>query len=426
MTGSGKSKSRKGRRKRRHKGNVCLVTSTFPRWQGDEIPGFVLDLAIDLMAEGWRVDVLAPHCKGAATKEEMQGVAVTRFHYFWPEALETLAYGEGGAIYALRRRPWGILKLPFFLIAQMVALYRLVRRREIDLINSHWLLPQGLTAGIIADLTGIPHIATAHGGDVLGLRSGIFAAAKRLALARARAVTVNSNVTEAAVWSLARDGLPVLHIPLGASPMPVPRPARLVELRDRYTPAGGALLLFVGRLIPQKGCGDLLAAISIIVKTHPDVRLLIAGDGPERVALEARALVLNVERQVAFLGWMPRDELADLYYAADVFVAAPTRVIGGAVEAFGLVFVEAALAGLPTVATRSGGIGDVVVEGETGLLVGEGAYQDLAAAVTWLLENPDQRASMGAAARERAKAHFTRARASNAFSTLFGETIDSR
>ncbi len=421
MTKSGKIKPKSGQA-----GNVCLVTSSFPRWQDDEISGFVLDLAVDLMAEGWRVDVLAPHCKGAAAEEEMRGVAVTRFRYFWPEALETLAYGESGARHALRRRPWNILKLPFFLIAQMIALYRLVRRREIDLINSHWLLPQGLTAGVVAGLTGIPHVATAHGGDVLGLQSGIFAAAKRMALARARVVTVNSNVTEAAVWSLTRDGLPVLRVPLGVSQTPVPRPARLVELRDRYTPDGGALLLFVGRLIPQKGCGDLLEAVSIIVKTHPDVRLLIAGDGPERAALEARALVLNVERQVVFLGRMRRDELADLYYAADVFVAAPTRVIGGAVEAFALVFVEAALAGLPTVATYSGGIGDVVVDGETGFLVGEGACRDLAAAVVYLLDDPDRRAQMGDAARERAEAHFTRGRAAKAFSKLFGEICESR
>ncbi|MCH8861250.1 MAG: glycosyltransferase [Proteobacteria bacterium] len=416
MTGSRKKKA-----KSQKKGNVCLVTSSFPRWPDDEVSGFVLDLAVDLMAEGWRVDVLAPHCKGAARKEEMRGVSVIRFRYLWPEALETLAYGEGGAIHALRRRPWNILKLPFFLIAQMIALYRLVRRREIDVINSHWLLPQGLTAGIVAGLTGIPHVATAHGGDVLGLQSGIFAAAKRMALARARVVTVNSNVTEAAVWSLTRDRLPILRIPLGASQTPVPRPARLVELRDRYTPAGGPLLLFVGRLIPEKGCSDLLAAVSVIARTHPDMRLLIAGDGPEKAALEARTLVLNVERQVVFLGWLPRDELADIYHAADIFVAAPTRVVGGAVEAFGLVFVEAALAGLPTVSTHSGGIGDVVVDGETGFLVGEGAYGDLAAAVVYLLENPDRSAQMGGAARERAEAHFTRGRAAKAFSDLFAE-----
>lgn len=426
MAGRGKTKAKKGRRKSPPKGNICLVTSVFPRWRNDEIPGFVLDLAVDLMAEGWRVDVLAPHCKGAAREEEMQGVAVTRFRYFWPEALETLAYGEGGAVYALRHWPWNILKLPFFLVAQMIALYRLVRRRKIDVINSHWLLPQGLTAGIIGGLTGVPHIATAHGGDVLGLRSGIFATAKRLALARARAVTVNSNVTEAAVWSLAREGLPVLRIPLGARQTPTPRAARLIELSERYTPGGGTLLLFVGRLIPQKGCSHLLEAISIIAKTHPDVRLLIAGDGPERAALEARALALKVEQQVVFLGWIPQDELADLYHAADIFVAAPTSVVGGAVEAFGLVFAEAALAGLPTVATRSGGIADIVVEGETGFLVRENAPEELANAVTLLIKDPDRAGRMGTAARERAEAHFTRTQAAKAFSELFLEVSGGR
>ena len=184
--------------------------------------------------------------------------------------------------------------------------------------------------------------------------------------------------------------------------------------------------MFVGRLTPEKGCGDLLEAVSIIARTHPDVRLLIAGDGPERAALEARALVLNVERQVVFLGRMRRDELADLYHAADVFVAAPVRVVGGAIEAFALVFVEAALAGLPIVSTYSGGIGDMVVDGETGFLVAEGAYADLAAAVVYLLDDPDRCAHIGDAAREQAEAHFTRGRAAKAYSELFREVCDSR
>ncbi len=419
MTESGSARAEGG-----EKGNLCLVTSTFPRWPGDDIPGFVLDLASDLVAEGWRVDVLAPHCKGAARQEEMRGVSVTRFHYLWPEALETLAYGEGGAVTALRRRPWTILKLPFFLLAQFIALRRLVRRREISVISSHWLLPQGLVAGMVSRRTGIPHVATAHGGDVLGLQSGLFAAAKRMALTRARAVTINSSVTEAAVRRLAPSELRIERIPLGADPMPAPDPEKIRETRDRHGCADGSLLLFVGRLIAQKGCADLLTATAEIARAQPDIRLLIAGDGPERDALEALTRHLGIETQVEFLGWIPRDQLVALYQAADIFVAAPASGAGGEVEAFGLVFVEAGLAGLPCVATRSGGIADIVLDGETGLLVDENAPEALAAAIILLIRDPVRATRMGAAGRERAEAHFTRTRAAKAFSALFRQVCD--
>jgi len=403
---------------------ICMVTSTFPRWADDSVPHFVLELATDLVAEGWQVDVLAPHCKGAADQEDMEGVSVTRFRYMWPDSLETLAYGTGGAIYALRRKPWNALLLPFFLLAQIIALRRLVKRRQVNLINSHWLLPQGLAAAVVARLTGVPHVATAHGGDVLGLKSGLFAAAKRVALKQSVAGTANSSVTESALRALAPAGFRVERIPLGAAPMPPPVPEAMKVVRDRYAPDGEALLLFVGRLIPQKGCSDLLAAMKLISRSRPGTRLIIAGDGPERTTLEKMSVDLGIAGQVEFAGWASREELVQLYHAAKLFVASPVRGAGGEVEAFGLVFAEAGLAGLPTVATKSGGIADIIIDGETGLLVDEHDPDQFAQAVLQLMNNSEQAQQMGAAAKRRAEARFTRQRAAAAFSDMFEEIID--
>ena len=403
---------------------ICMVTSTFPRWADDSVPHFVLELATDLVATGWQVDVLAPHCKGAAAQEDMDGVSVTRFRYMWPDSLETLAYGAGGAIYALRRKPWNALLLPLFLLAQIIALHRLAKRRQIDLINSHWLLPQGLAAAVVARLTGVPHVATAHGGDVLGLKSGFFAAAKRLVLKQCVAATANSSVTETALRALAPAEFRIERIPLGAAPMPPPVPEATKIVRDRYAPDGETLLLFVGRLIPQKGCSDLLAAMTLISQSQPGVRLIIAGDGPERTTLEKISVDLGIARQVEFAGWTSREELVRLYHAANLFVASPVRGAGGEVEAFGLVFAEAALAGLPTVATNSGGIVDIVVAGETGMLVDEHDPDQFARAVLQLMNNPAQAQQMGAAAKQRAETRFTRQRAAAAFSEMFKEIID--
>jgi len=403
-----------------------MVTSTFPRWSDDTVPHFVLDMATDLVQKGWQVDVLAPHCDGALAREEMDGVNVTRFRYLWPAALETLAYGEGGAIQALRRKPWNALKLPFFFLGQLIALHRLTKQRQTAVINSHWLVPQGLAASIVSRLSGLPHVATVHGGDVLGLTSAPFLQAKRLALKKCSACTVNSSVTEAAVRALAPSSLRIERIPPGAEPLP-PAAAEIVRsVRDRYARTDEVLLLFVGRLIPQKGCDHLLAAMKIIAGTRSDARLLIAGDGPERRSLERAAAESGIAERIEFTGWLGRDELISLYRAADLFVASPARGPGGETEAFGLVFVEAALAGLPTVATRSGGIADIVIDGDTGVLVAENDPQDFARAVLGLLSDQELAQRMGEAARTRAEARFTRARAATAFSSLFEEIAGGR
>ena len=405
---------------------ICIVTSTFPRWAGDTVPHFVLDLAADLVNCGWQVDVLAPHCDRAARREVIDGVNVTRFRYMWPATLETLAYGDGGAIQSLRRKPWNIVKLPFFLAAQAISLYRLVKRGHIEIINSHWLLPQGLSCAVVSRLTGVPHVATVHGGDILGLKSTLFVAIKRYVLRRAVACTTNSSITEAAVRAIGPADLRIVRIPPGA----VATPPAVLEPR-RHVPESIAqhdekLLIFVGRLIAQKGCSDLLAALKLVVRSQPGVRLVVAGDGPEMDALKKQAVSLGIDNKVEFPGWMNSDELQQLYRAADMFVAAPTRGPGGEVEAFGLVFVEASLAGLPVVATRSGGIVDIVLDKKTGLLVDEGNPEQLAAAVLDLLMDTDKAKRMGAAARSRAEKLFTRERATADFSALLSELMSSR
>jgi phosphatidylinositol alpha-1,6-mannosyltransferase len=163
-----------------------------------------------------------------------------------------------------------------------------------------------------------------------------------------------------------------------------------------------------------------------IVRIHAEVRLVIAGDGPEMGTLKDQSTALGIADQVEFTGWMNSDELHQLYQAADLFIAAPTRGAGGEVEAFGLVFVEASLAGLPIVATRSGGIVDIVLEGETGLLVDEDEPEQLAAAIQSLLADPGRARQLGAAGRMRAEELFTRERAADDFSALSADLATRR
>jgi glycosyltransferase involved in cell wall biosynthesis len=262
-----------------------------------------------------------------------------------------------GVLAELRRRPSRALLLPLMLTAFARAARRAAR--DADLVHAHWL-----PTGLVALATGRPFVLHLHGTDmdVVARRAPRLA---RLLLRRARLVIcVSSGLAEAA-RAFGATNLRV--IPNGVTiPEQVGAEAKPAEV------------LFAGRLSPEKGIRELVEAAK-------DMRLVVAGDGP------LRPLVPQA------LGFVPRDRLLALYERAAV-VACPSRR-----EGFGVVCAEAMAHGRPVVASAVGGLRDLVIEGETGLLVPPGDVSALRAALKRLLGDPELRRRLGAAARERAK-----------------------
>ena len=398
-------------------GRALFVTSNFPRWEGDGTTPFLLHLAQDLQALGWRVDVLAPHAPAARTRDSIGGVEVARFRYLWPESLETVCYG-GGALINLRRDPGNLFKLPALVAAEAAATALRLLGRRYDIVHSHWILPQGFVGALMTGPLGVPHVVTAHGNDIFALQGALLARFKRFALGRASAVTVNSRATEQAVRALAPD-LAALHcIPMGTSE-PVPDPEAVAAARARYRQGAGPLLAFAGRLVKEKGVADLLHAVALLRPRLPDLRLVVAGEGPERAAFERLAGELGIAERVAFAGWQGADQVPHLMAAADAYVGPSRRGPDGTAEAQGLTFAEAMLAGTPVIATRLGGIVDAVRHEDTGLLVDEAAPDQIAAAVERLARRPDLAAQLSANGRRLAKDVFTRAASARAFADLY-------
>ncbi len=400
------------------KGRVCLLTSNFPRWAGDSTTPFVLHLAQDLVGLGWEVDVLAPHAPGAARREVLDGIAVTRFRYLWPESQETVCY-QGGALINLRKRPSNWLKLPALVFFEWLALMALLARGRYDLINAHWILPQGFVAVAAAWLFRKPVVTTGHGGDVFGLRGGLMSWFKRLALRRAAAITVNSSATETAVLELAPELRSIHRVPMGVSVPVSSTEADAATLRNRFRRGAGPLLVFVGRLVEEKGLSDLIRAVALLVADLPDATVMILGDGQERADMEALASQLDVSDRAHFLGWIESAAVPDYLAAADIFVGPSKRAADGWVEAQGLTFVEAMLARTPVIATRSGGIPDAVRHEDTGLLVPEGRPDDIAAAIRRLVADPPLACRVAYAGYALANSAFTRERCAGVFADLF-------
>jgi phosphatidylinositol alpha-1,6-mannosyltransferase len=201
--------------------------------------------------------------------------------------------------------------------------------------------------------------------------------------------------------------LPSVVVPPGVDVdrfRPLEPAARADARRQHGLPENGRLVLGLSRLVPRKGFDTVLRAAGRLTGTHPDLVVAIAGDGRDRARLLRVASEAGAPAR--FLGRVPDDALPALYACADVFaMCCRDRWAGLEQEGFGIVFLEAAAAGVPAVAGRSGGSHEAVVDGETGFVVDDlGGATD---ALARLLDDAALRAALGNAARIRAVAAFT-------------------
>jgi glycosyltransferase involved in cell wall biosynthesis len=244
-------------------------------------------------------------------------------------------------------------------------------------------------------------------------------------LQQAAAVTVNSSATEGVALRLGAAPDRLLRVPMGATVAPPQEAGRVAALRVRLRRATGPLLVFVGRVVPEKGIGDALAALALLRAQLPDATLAVVGDGPERAAFEAEARRLGVASQVTFVGAVPPAEVPLYLAAADLFVGPSRRSVEGGTEAQGLSFVEAQLAGLPVIATNAGGLRDVVTDGVTAIVVPQADPRAIADAVLRLQLDPALAQRLAQAGRARALAHFSRDASADAFSAVYARLLGS-
>ncbi len=195
---------------------------------------------------------------------------------------------------------------------------------------------------------------------------------------------------------------PLEHLPSGVDVDTYrPDPVARERIRIRHGLGDRPTVVCISRLVPRKGQDMLIRAFPAIRERAPDAALLIVGGGPYEEKLHALARESGVAEDVIFAGSVPWAELPAHYAAGDVF-AMPCRTRGRGldVEALGIVFLEAAAAGLPVVVGRSGGAPETVRDGVTGHVVDGRDVAELADVVGGLLADPERAAKMGAAGRE--------------------------
>ncbi len=375
-----------------------FLTQTYPRFDGDTSGPFIRDLARALVSGGDRVTVLTPHAEGVQPRWDDGGVDVRSFRYA-PERWELLGYSRSlEADETMRVGAMGVT--PLYLLGAFQAVRAELRRKSYDLIQAHWVVPNGLVAHHFADR--IPVAVGLHGSDVFlaekrGLRQWVKGALSR--------TSVLTGCSPELVDRVCAVGFPKERarvIPYGVnSSLFSPDPSRRSIWRQKLGIADDVpMLVSVGRMATKKGYHVLFEELEELMNSKPDLHLVLAGAGDRLEELRSRAR--GFSQRVHFPGAVYRDTLPDLYRAADAFVLPAVHDPKGNVDGLPNVILEAMASGLPVVATRISGIPLAIEDGIHGRLVPEQDAGSLIAAILDVLSDGDRAGRMGEEGRRRA------------------------
>ena len=338
-------------------------------------------VARELVRRGAQVEVWTVLRDGLSERDEVDGVAVRRLPAPLPRT------SASGAARFLADLP------------SAVGAWRdSVRSFRPGLLHVHCFGPNGVYALGASRLSNVPLVLSLHGEtfmddhDVFS-QSSVLRLSLRSALRRAAAITGCSQVT--LDDATGRFGLDRARGRVVFSGVALDEPVLAGSAETLAPDRFGRYVFALGRLVPHKGFDLLIDAFARLAPDHPDVGLVIAGDGPERVALGDRAARLGVGSCVALPGRAGRAAVAATMAQAQAFVM-PSRV-----EPFGMVVLEAWRAGRPVVASRRGGPREYVRDGVDAILVDPEDTAALAGALCRLLDDEDLRSRIGSAARAR-------------------------
>ena len=297
----------------------------------------------------------------------------------------------------------------------IVKLSRYIRKTRPDVVNLHYGYCYTSLKDVLAvRLGGCSNVyLSCHG---LGNWSEMGGNKKKMTALSSRLSRGIITTTKVMNELMLEAGIPKnrLHIINCGIKPPANIPDKQYSRSDLSLPSDAFIICVAARLVFDKGIAELIQAISMLGKEGPLPFLLVAGDGELRNELELMAET-KIPGQFKFLGNL---QTLDSFYAASDIVALPTWM-----EGFGLTLIEAAFVGLPSIASRVGGVPEAVIDGETGILVPPRDPMQLMQALKRMHIDTEMRLRMGVAARDRANKYFTETCMTEAYNSLFNKHI---
>lgn len=400
---------------------ICIFTHTFPRFPGDVATPFMENLARAIGELGHEVYVLVPFDPEIKTQNRGPYKLLT-YKYIFPNRLHILGYSrtfKAGKTIGLAT----YLIAPFMYLFGFVALFRLVKKEKIDIVNPHWLIPSGFLTRLVKLVTSVPYVASIPGADVhMGSENQVFRRMVGFASEGADFVVSDSAYYIAQLNELGFYPKKVSIIRYGVNTQDFKPTSKDKSLLKKIgVGLSDKVVLAVGRMVSQKGFIYLVRAFRQVARIIPNSKLVIVGDGYERTRLEEEAKKLKIE-DLIFPGTVPYDQLIKFYNIADCFVMPSIKDKEGNLDASPVAMMEAMSCGIPVVATRFSGNEDLVLKGRTGFLVKEKNYKQIAEGVTELLNLSSQK--MREDVRKSAVENFSIESVAKKYIEIFKTTVD--
>ncbi|MEA3249397.1 MAG: glycosyltransferase family 4 protein [Patescibacteria group bacterium] len=356
---------------------ILLVTIEYPPQRGG-IATYLAHIAENL--PHGNIIVLAPEMKSTHEYDMNAGVPIYRYKMLWK----------------YMRPRW---LLAFYWT------WRMCRKDRPSMVMVSHLLNMGKVALGIKRVLGIPYGVILHGYDVAQAKSTTYGRrlAAREILGGASLVVCNSVYTGTWAQSLGVDESRIAYVnPPPWLPLDTKADAgEVAQFRKIHELDGKFTLLYVGRLVKRKGVDTCIKAVAKLRAEGCDVKYIVIGDGPDKGRLKKMAMDANVADHVVFTGMMNPNRLSIPYTACDAFVMVPRSLDGGNIEGYGIVYLEANIFGRPVIGSRTGGVPEAVIDGETGLLVEPGDVDGLVKTVRKLMNDESLRKKLGEGGRAR-------------------------
>jgi N-acetyl-alpha-D-glucosaminyl L-malate synthase BshA len=294
-----------------------------------------------------------------------------------------------------------------------------ITRYELDILHVHYAIPHSISAYLAKMMLAernIPFVTTLHGTDItLVGNDRSYLPITRFGIEQSDAVTAVSEYLRSRTIREFQIERPITVVPNFVDCNIYVR-SHDARLRERFARPDEGILIHISNFRPVKRVEDVISTFARVREKCP-AKLLMVGDGPDRPKAEWLAADLGVLADIHFLG--KQNDMTGLLSMADILLLPSEN------ESFGLVALEAMACEVPVVATRVGGLPEVVEHGEDGFLFELGDVSGMAAACIHMLENPDRRKDMGTAARNHARKDFCSTKIIQTYEDLYRRTMTS-
>lgn len=374
---------------------ICVLTHTFPRNEKDVAAAFMGDFCKGLVEAGNSVVVVTPFDE--KFKREGDKFKIYTYKYMWPTSFHLLGYSRS------MTKDIFLKKINFILLPAMIfwgslALLKVVKREKVDIINVHWILPNGLIAWIIFKITGVPYVVTLPGTDAyIAFRYKILGFVAKIIARDASGIFSNSHVHLKRILDLGIKPR-VKGVIIYPADISIFKPSQsgLSLIRKRHgLKKSDLVILSVGRLVYKKGFEYLIRAMSSVVNKYPFVKLLIGGSGELIEELTEVVKKLDLESNVIMIGDIYRDEIVKYYNLSEINIAPSIIDEMGNVDGGPVSTLESMACGKPQIVTNVLGMSRFIKNGVNGYVIKQKNIRSLSSSILKLVENKELREKMG-------------------------------